>query len=546
MIDVHERRPPARAWLGAGLGLAAAAPLLSLFWLGQRLFNLPMPAYSLFELLTRALPGGLVTAGLETMIGLLTRLGVESTSAAGKLLETWMALGLVALLLAALAAAYGWSAASATTGPSPWPLIIGVGASSALLAWWDDWGQAGWLLGLVWSCGLPALWAIGLDRLLWRATTGSIQAGDRRGFLFQVVFGSVAASLTALGLGGWLGRQERAAPTTVFPPAPTPVPPPNEGFTPVAGTRHELTPVYEFYRVDINLRPPSAEAVAARARQQARVLAERGDVELPASDLLLSIDGLVDQPRVLSLEDIRQLPEAGQFATLECISNPVGGDLIDTTWFSGARLADVLAIAQPTAQAFDVTFICADGYSESLPMASAMDERTLLCYAMGGEPLTEEHGFPFRLYTPDRFGMKNPKWIVGLRLVAEDYLGYWGTRGWDEQAWVEITAVIDAAQEAGEGRLEVGGMAFAGARGIAGVEVRVDAGPWQPAELARAISPLTWVVWKIALQAEPGERLLEVRAVDRQGGLQTAVPSEPYPDGATGYHNRSVRFPGQA
>jgi DMSO/TMAO reductase YedYZ molybdopterin-dependent catalytic subunit len=542
MTDSDPAARQGRAWLGAGIGLAIAAPLLSLYWLGQQLLNLPMPAYALFELLIRALPGGIVTAGLEAMIGLLTRLGLPSTSAAGKLVETWMALGLVAGLLTLLGAAY-----AAGVDQRRLPLMVGLGASAALLAWWDDWGQAGWLLGLLWSAGLPALWVLVLDRLLRHERVVEGGGQGRRGFVLGVALGSIGTSLAALGLGRLVERADDVSTAaTIFPPRATPTPPPLAGFNPVVGTRPELTPLLDFYRVDINLRPPNAEAVAAEAREQARQLAEAEAIELPPSDLLLSIDGLVEEPRVVSLEDIRQLPEVGQFATLECISNPVGGDLIDTTWFGGARLADVLALARPAAEAVDVQFTCADGYSESLPIDSALDERTLLCYAMAGEPLTEEHGFPFRLYTPDRFGMKNPKWIVRLTLVAEDYLGYWETRGWDEQAWVEITAVIDAVREMGEGRLDVGGIAFAGARGTAGVEVRVDAGPWQPADLARPVSSLTWVPWRIELHAEPGERLLEVRAIDRQGGLQTAVPSEPYPDGATGYHSRSVRFPGQA
>ena len=109
-----------------------------------------------------------------------------------------------------------------------------------------------------------------------------------------------------------------------------------------------------------------------------------------------------------------------------------------------------------------------------MPLPSALAEDRLLCYDMGGEPLSAEHGFPYRLYTRNRFGMKNPKRIIGLQAVGEDYRGYWQQRGWVEQAWVRTEAVIDAVHWDNDGTVKAGGIAFAGDRGISSVEVRVD------------------------------------------------------------------------
>lgn len=200
----------------------------------------------------------------------------------------------------------------------------------------------------------------------------------------------------------------------------------------------------------------------------------------------------------------------------------------------------VMQEAGLSADALDVKFTCADGYTESLPLDSALDERTLLCYAMGDQMLTAAHGAPLRLYTPDRFGQKNPKWIVRIEAVNEDYRGYWPQRGWSEEAWVQTTAVIDDANSPSVGVVECGGIAFSGARGIQSVEVQVDEGDWLPAVLKPPLSPLTWVLWQMTLEAESGRRRLTVRAVDGTGELQTAEKSPTQPNGATGYHTRSV------
>jgi hypothetical protein len=243
---------------------------------------------------------------------------------------------------------------------------------------------------------------------------------------------------------------------------------------------------------------------------------------------------------LLTLNDLKKFPRIDQYATLTCISNLVGGDLISTTLFSGTRLKDVLEQAGLKLDAVDIKFTSVDGYTESLPIESAMDERTLLCYAMDNQPLTQEHGAPLRLYTPDRFGMKNPKWIIKIEAINEDYLGYWEKRGWSEQAWVQATSVIDATQTEDQGQIQVGGIAFAGARGIEAVQVRLDQGDWVPAELDDVLSPLTWVLWRATLPYSPGAHELTVRATDGTGALQTAERRNTHPDGATGYHTITI------
>lgn len=525
------------------MGLLLSLPWLAVAWIGEAAWGLPMPAFTLFELLTRLLPGAVVTAGLEAMIGALQGLGVASTSAAGKTVEGAMALGTVVVGLTGLGALHGWTQDATGSPASGWALGLAVAATNGVLFWWAGWGRPGPAVAILWALVLGLGWGLALDRLFAGAVEAEELPAGRRRFLIKTGAGAIVLGLIGVGLGRRLAAGEEPQMTDQpFPAEPTPSPPPwAPDFEPVEGTRAELSPMPDFYRVDINVRPPAADAVAGAMRVESRRLAEEEAIDRPAGPYPLPVRGLVERPQILTLERLRELPAVEQFATLECISNRVGGDLIDTTLFTGARLAEVLELAGVRPEAQDVKFDCADGYTESLPLESAMDERTLLCYAMGGAPLAEEHGFPLRLYTPDRFGMKNPKWIVQLELVGEDYRGYWEQRGWSEGAFVKTTAVIDTIETKAAGAVQAGGIAFAGAREVAGVEIRVDAGEWMRAELNRAISPLTWVQWRAEFEAEPGRHALQVRAIDKQGNVQTAMPSDTYPDGATGYHQRGFQ-----
>jgi hypothetical protein len=251
----------------------------------------------------------------------------------------------------------------------------------------------------------------------------------------------------------------------------------------------------------------------------------------------------VKESLTLSLTDLKAFPQVNQYGTLECISNPVGGDLIGTTLFQGARLKDVLDKSGLEESVFDIKFTCVDGYSESLPVQAAMHPETLLCHSMGNQPLTKKHGSPIRLYTPSRFGMKNPKWIIRIDAIDSDYKGFWQKRGWSESAFVKTTSVIDTTIPETNNLIEVGGIAFAGARGIEAVELSVDESVWVPVELDRPLSPLTWILWRGSLELAPGEHKITVRAIDGEGEVQTGKPSKTHPSGATGYHSKRITIP---
>jgi DMSO/TMAO reductase YedYZ molybdopterin-dependent catalytic subunit len=330
-------------------------------------------------------------------------------------------------------------------------------------------------------------------------------------------------------LGAELDAVLRAAEgPRVAPVVRAPIPFPNTGSAvrPVPGTRPEYTPVADHYRVDIDLLPPDLDGASWRLR----------------------IGGLVTHATTLTLQQLRDGYEAReQFLTLQCISNPVGGPLIGTTLWSGPSLRDVLASAGPLPAARYVHLLSADGFDEAVELAAVSDDpRIMLAYDWNGQPLPTAHGYPLRVYVPDVYGMKQPKWITEIVLVADDIPGYWVQRGWDARAEVRTTSVIDTVatgdlqRRAGQAYVPVGGIASAGARGISKVEVQVDGGPWEAAELRQPLSPLTWVLWRYEWPLREGDHVFAVRAYDGEGVRQTAAEAQPYPRGASGIDSTSA------
>ena len=136
--------------------------------------------------------------------------------------------------------------------------------------------------------------------------------------------------------------------------------------------------------------------------------------------------------------------------------------------------------------------------------------------------------------------MKQPKWITEIVLVRDEIEGYWVARGWDAVAAMKTTSVIDVIatdliqERGGQIVVPIGGIAHGGDRGISKVEVRVDDGPWESAQLRRPLSGLTWVLWRYEWPFAEGTHVFAVRAYDGSGALQPTEPRRTFPDGASG------------
>jgi DMSO/TMAO reductase YedYZ molybdopterin-dependent catalytic subunit len=347
-----------------------------------------------------------------------------------------------------------------------------------------------WVFATCVGWGLSFGWAH--DRLRRVVTSHQSAVTSRRRFMLRLGAATLCTTAASAILGALAGRWGRAATGPrwsddhALPNAASPV-------MPVRGTRAEFTRLEDHYRIDTDTRAP----------------------EIDADGWRLVVGGLVDRARSFTLAELRALPATHQFITLSCISNPIGGDLISTTRWSGVSLQQLLPSLALRPSATHLRVTSADGFYEIVALdAIRSDSRVMLAYEWDGVPLSTEHGFPLRLYVPDLYGMKQPKWMVSIDALDHWEPGFWVARGWDREGHVATTAAVDAVVRR-EDVVEVGGFAYAGARGILRVEVRADEGEWQPAQIREPMSGTAWVVWRAEFRLAGDQHRFAVRAFDR-------------------------------
>ena len=286
----------------------------------------------------------------------------------------------------------------------------------------------------------------------------------------------------------------------------------------LTGLPREITPTADFYTVSKNL--------------------SFLDPVIDTRTWQLRVDGLVERPQILSFDEVSRLPAITDFYTLQCISNEIGGDLIGNAQWKGFRLGDLLDQAQLKPGVVKVVFHCSDDYQVSLRVDRAMHPETIAAYEMNGTPLSKEHGAPLRIVVPGLYGMMNAKWVKRIELVNHDHKGYWQGKGWSDIAIYQTISRIDVPRKEPSipaGLVTVGGIAFAGDRGLSSVDVSLDKGKtWQPAEMKPPLSRNAWGLWRYSWNAEPGTYTVWARATDGEGRLQPAEVRGPLPDGATG------------
>lgn len=297
-------------------------------------------------------------------------------------------------------------------------------------------------------------------------------------------------------------------------------PPDDPAFPKVPGHSSEITMNENFYTVDINLIKPNVDHESWRLR----------------------IHGRVKSPFTLDYRSLQSEFEVVEMAhTLTCISNDVGGDLISTAVWRGVRLKDVLSRAGLEGGTVDIVFRAEEGYTDSITIAKALEETTLVVFGMNATALPREHGFPVRMIVPGIYGMKNVKWLKEIEAVDHNYKGYWMVRGWSDIATVKTQSRIDVPTHGARVKIpsRVAGVAWAGDRGVSAVEISQDDGAsWQPATVKRELAPLVWRLWAASLAPSPGggKKKVLVRSTDKTGAVQEQQPTPPHPDGAAGYH----------
>lgn len=275
------------------------------------------------------------------------------------------------------------------------------------------------------------------------------------------------------------------------------------------------------------------------------VTSYRSPPTIRINDWSLSIKGLVERPITLDYAQLLAKPAVSQIVTLECVGNTVAGEFISTAAWEGVPLKSLLEEAGARANAYDVVFRAADGFSDSIRFDRAMAGDVLLAHRMNGVPLPQGHGFPVRVIVPGHYGMKSVQWLTEIDILDRDYKGYYQQKGWTEEAIVKTMSRIDLPGHGTTVRglhQRIQGLAFAGTRGIRLVEISVDGGAqWMATTLEPPLAPSAWVLWSYTwVVPAPGRYTLVVRATDGSGKIQTSIEQDPAPDGATGHHEISV------
>jgi DMSO/TMAO reductase YedYZ molybdopterin-dependent catalytic subunit len=437
--------------------------------------------------------GVLVSAGL----GILARSGTRLTW--GLALAGFAALGVLALV-------------AALRDPLADPVLaLGVFGLSLAITWWV----------------LSRLMRLAAAFEGGKSADAEMPDWSRRRFIGN----SLTVGVTALAAGA-IGRtlltiRDRETASVEMPPAPVETAPPLPagasldvaGITPLVGSNSD------FYRIDTQLFTP----------------------RLSATDWKLTVTGMVDKPLTLTYPQLLAMPLYEEYITIQCVSNEVGGDLVGNALWRGARLREVLNMAGIQPGATQIVGRSFDGWTAGFPTSwlTESDREALIVVAMNGQPLPPAHGYPARLMVPGLYGyVSATKWLTNIELTTlQAFDAYWVPLGWSKLGPIKTASRIDVPSPASTvqaGTVAVAGVAWAPDRGISKVELQVDNGEWQKAQLSTPISKTTWVQWLVRWQAVTGNHQLRVRATDGTGALQVEEPHDPAPDGATGYHTIPV------
>lgn len=265
----------------------------------------------------------------------------------------------------------------------------------------------------------------------------------------------------------------------------------------------------------------------------------------------LTLHGLVREQLRLTYDEIRSLPSVTTMHTLECIGNPVGGDLIGNANWRGVPLRALLERAGVDSRTQWVVIGGVDDYFTSLPIATVMHDHAMLAYEMNGEVLPLGHGYPLRAILPGVYGQKQPKWVTGIKLTDVEELGPWEQKGWSRQATVRTNSAFKSpmdAEQLSRGDILIAGVAHAGVTGIKSVQVSADGGKnWNETVLTRGPSQYVWTQWGYLWQnPSPGKYTLLVRASDNSGEMQdeasTGILGDEFPDGTSAIHSIHVEI----
>jgi len=296
---------------------------------------------------------------------------------------------------------------------------------------------------------------------------------------------------------------------------------------------------------------------------------------LDPSTWRLEVGGLVERPLSLRLRDLSNMRSETRVVTLECAGNgrsllhpQVAGEkwhlgAVSTAEWTGVPLVEVLDRAGIRPEAHEVLFRGADAgmvhgrtetirFERSLELDDVRASEALLAYAMNGEPLPIQHGYPLRVIVPGWYAVASVKWLTEIEVIGHAFSGPFQTDSyfyeWQREGRVvrepvtlqRVRALItepSAGEEVDRGDVAIRGVAWSGAAAIARVEVSVGGGSWQEARLVGERRRHSWQWWELIRRIEqPGATVVRARATDLAGRTQPESPEW----NRLGYGNNSI------
>jgi DMSO/TMAO reductase YedYZ molybdopterin-dependent catalytic subunit len=282
---------------------------------------------------------------------------------------------------------------------------------------------------------------------------------------------------------------------------------------------------------------------------------------IDAATWRLNITGLASKPAALSLADLQSMRSVDVVNGYECSGNSGRAmqGLSSNGRFTGVRVRDVLRRVGVHDKAREVVFFGADmgaedvafrqttlktqqRFARSITLENAMREEPLLAWALNGQPLSRDLGFPVRVIMPGWYGVANVKWLSQIHLQENRFYGHWQSRWYrtvrgiggsgeltdpetqlneSEVTKLNLKSVIARVRRTGSGTHQVLGFVLNDGTPLRSVEVKIDDGPWTRATLDSANTQYSWKLFTYRWDgATPGEHTIVSRATDAEGVVQ--------------------------
>ena len=289
------------------------------------------------------------------------------------------------------------------------------------------------------------------------------------------------------------------------------------------------------------------------------VVQHYGQPELDIANFKLSVTGLVDNPREYTLADLQGMNQFNIDAGFECGGNRPDAlfqGLIGNANWRGVRLTDILAAAGVKPEATEIVFFGGDegaetiretevlqSFARSLPVEDAMRDVNMLALEMNGEALPLFHGRPLRLLVPGYYGVANVKWLTQIHVQDRRYMGRFMGRDYvtlkketigNQERWVEnsVTRIQLKSSIVRVTRLgdqhKITGFVLSDGTALQSVEVKIDNGPWQAAQIDPQSSQYSWKLFTLNWDnASAGDHTIVSRVTDVNGHVQPTAEEMP-------------------